>query len=1032
MKKIFTLSMRINLIFLILLSVVPVFAIMIYTGMERRNIALKNANYSTLQLVRNIAIQEEQASKSIHQLITILSELDITEKTSERRGFLEEIMKENPFCTGIIITDKHGNILFSTDSGKKTSLAGESFFQDAIKENRLVAGEYTEKHIYKQAVLPFACTATDRQGHIKGVIIAFFNLELYGQSFLQAELPEGSNLIFCDSRGRILKYYPSSMNYEGEYDLPGLMSAMTGQPEEGTFTGKGLDGIQRLYAFKKLTLGEKPYLFIRAGIPLYRALSEVNHIMVRNTLLLLSSLLITISAGWFLGNIIIINRLKKLLSASLKLGLGDMKTRTNVPHTTDEVGQLARSFDKMAEALEKREEEKETSRQALRMSEEKYRKLVEQLNEGILAINREGIITFANQAFCNITGYRREEITGTNLLDYVREETAKKVREKFEIHEKMWSEHFEIILKRKDGKEIYTIFSNSSILDEKENYSGIFSVVMDITERKKSQEELLYRLSVEELITDISSKFINITADEIDSEINFALETTGKFLGVKFCYINIFSKDLKDIEKHYRWCDDGFVPHSDLSPREFITDFQMKLDGETIKWEEFSYRTELAIPMVIEKSLIGSLVFNSENAERVWRKEDVRLLRLLGEIFVNVFERRRSIEEKRQIEEHLWQSQKMESLGIMAGGIAHDFNNILAGMLGYAELTMMDIPEDSPLKGNIDEIINSINHAANITRQILNYTGRGSIVRDKINLNELIRKMEKFIKISVSKKCNISYNLSEELPLIECDRTQIEQVIINFVINASEAIGGNQGTISIKTGTKDCDRYYIAGTYLKEQISEGLYVFLEISDTGCGMTEEVKDKIFDPFFTTKFLGRGLGLAAVLGIIRGHKGAIRVSTSPGEGTTMTVLFPALKRKEITVKTGEKTFETFRGTGTFLIVDDEKSIRTVAESFLRKSGFDVLTASNGKEGIEIFKLKGQDICAVILDMTMPDLSGKETYDELCKIRSDVKVIISSGYSKEEVYRQFGNDGIRDFLQKPYEFKSFMEVIKKYGYA
>ncbi|MEQ8224818.1 MAG: response regulator, partial [Candidatus Eremiobacterota bacterium] len=370
--------------------------------------------------------------------------------------------------------------------------------------------------------------------------------------------------------------------------------------------------------------------------------------------------------------------------------------------------------------------------------------------------------------------------------------------------------------------------------------------------------------------------------------------------------------------------------------------------------------------------------------------------------------------------------------GIMAGGIAHDFNNILAGMLGYAELTMMDIPEDSPLKGNMDEIINSINHAANITRQILNYTGRGSIVRDKINLNELIRKMEKFIKISVSKKCNILYNLSEELPLIECDRTQIEQIIMNFVINASEAIGENQGNISIRTGTKDCDRYYIAATYLKEKISEGLYVFLEISDTGCGMTEEVKDKIFDPFFTTKFLGRGLGLAAVLGIIRGHKGAIRVSTSPGKGTTMTVLFPALKRTEITVKIEKKTFETFRGTGTFLIVDDEKSIRSVAESFLRKSGFDVLTASNGKEGIEIFKLKGQDICAVILDMTMPDLSGKETYDELCKIRSDVKVIISSGYSKEEVHRQFGNDGIRDFLQKPYEFKSFMEVIKKYGYT
>jgi len=1029
MKNLFTLSMRINLIFLVLLSLVPVFAIMIYTGMERKNLAVKNANYSTLQLVRNIAIQEEHASKSIHQLITILSEIDMIENTVTRQEFFKELLKENPFCAGIIVTDQTGNILFSTEPEKKGSLSHETYFKNAMEEKEVVAGEYTEKNTYKKAVLPFACPVADREGNIKGVIVAFLDLELYGQSFLQAELPEGSNLIFCDVRGRIIKYYPSSMNYEGEKDLPGMMSLMRGQNEEGTFTGKGLDGIQRLYAFKRLTLREKPYLFIRAGIPLNRALSEVNYIMNRNVLILLFSLFITISAGWFFGNLIIVNRLKKLLNASLKLGLGNMKTRTEVPHTIDEVGQLAKSFDNMAEALEKREEEREKSQKTLRMSEEKYRKLVEQLNEGILAINREGLITFANQAFCSMTGYRKEDTTGINILNYVREESAHIVREKFEDITKISSDQFEMILKRKDGKEIYTVFSNSSIIDEKGDFSGISAVVMDITERKKSQEELLYRLSVEEVITDISSRFINITPDEIDSEINFALETTGKFLGVKFCYINIFSKDLKEIEKNYRWCARDFVPRSEISPREFITDFQIKLDEKEVRWEEFSYKTELAIPMVIEKSLIGSLVFNSEHAEREWRKEDVRLLRLLGEIFVNVFERRRSIEEKKKIEEQLWQSQKTESLGIMAGGIAHDFNNILAGLLGYAELTLMELPEYSPVKENLEQIIDSINHAANITRQILNYTGKGSIVRDKINLTELIKKMEKFIKISVSKKCNLLYDLSEDLPLIECDRTQIEQIIMNFVINSSEAIGDNQGKITIKTGKKDCDKYYIASTYLKEKICEGLYVFLEISDTGSGMTEEIKEKIFDPFFTTKFLGRGLGLAAVLGIVRGHKGTIKVCSEEGKGTAMTVLFPALRTEELSVKKEKEPFKIFRGRGTVLVIDDEKSVRTIAEAFLKKAGFKVIAASNGMEAIELFNLNSKEINAVILDMTMPDLNGRETYDELCKIQSDVKVILSSGYSEEEAFSQFGHDGIKDFLQKPYEFKTFMEVITKH---
>jgi CheY-like chemotaxis protein len=245
---------------------------------------------------------------------------------------------------------------------------------------------------------------------------------------------------------------------------------------------------------------------------------------------------------------------------------------------------------------------------------------------------------------------------------------------------------------------------------------------------------------------------------------------------------------------------------------------------------------------------------------------------------------------------------------------------------------------------------------------------------------------------------------------------------MNLLTNASEAVGDSPGTITLVTGSVHADRAYLAGAFVDEDIPEGDYVFLDVSDTGCGMDAETRAKIFDPFFSTKFSGRGLGLAAVLGIVRGHRGAVRVYSEPGQGTAVKVLFPAAEKgTAVPHRPSEEApaprDADFRGSGTVLVIDDEPSVRDVARAILERAGFEVLVAASGREGLERFRAGADRIVAVLLDMTMPDFSGEEVFAELRSIRPGVPVILSSGYNEQDATRRFAPAGLAGFIQKPY---------------
>ncbi|NVN99464.1 MAG: DUF3365 domain-containing protein [Geobacteraceae bacterium] len=383
-------------------------------------------------------------------------------------------------------------------------------------------------------------------------------------------------------------------------------------------------------------------------------------------------------------------------------------------------------------------------------------------------------------------------------------------------------------------------------------------------------------------------------------------------------------------------------------------------------------------------------------------------------------------QERQKIELQLLQSQKLESLGILAGGIAHDFNNILMAIIGNAELARMRVSPDSPAIGNLQQIDQAACRAADLAKQMLAYSGKGNFLIETLDLNLLLEEMLPMLEVSISKKALLRLNQAPQLPAVDADATQLRQIIMNMVINASEAIGDDNGEIAITTGFMECDKAYLKDFWLDEGLAEGMYVFLVVTDSGCGMDKDTMSKLFDPFFTTKFTGRGLGMAAVQGIVRGHKGGIKVYSNPGQGSTFQVLLPVSSTPaEIAIDPTPN--DVWTGSGTVLLVDDEPSVRNVGAEMLLELGFKAITASNGREALEIYKNTPGIFC-VILDLTMPQMGGVECFRELQKLDPGVNVVMTSGYSEQEVTERFVNIGVTGFIQKPYNSLGLKNVLKR----
>ena len=391
----------------------------------------------------------------------------------------------------------------------------------------------------------------------------------------------------------------------------------------------------------------------------------------------------------------------------------------------------------------------------------------------------------------------------------------------------------------------------------------------------------------------------------------------------------------------------------------------------------------------------------------------------------DITDARRAEDARLQLEQKVLRAQKLESLEVLAGGIAHDFNNLLVGVLGNASLALLDLPLASPAHAPVADIERAAQRASDLTRQMLAYSGRGQFVVEPVDISELVAEMGSLLRTVLSKRAILDCDLSATLPLIEADATQIRQVVMNLITNASDAVGDSGGQIHIRTGRHLLPPGSAELSYLGDPMPPGEYVFFEVTDTGEGMTEATLARIFEPFFTTKFTGRGLGLAATLGIVRGHHGGIRILSAPGRGSTFRVLLPV---GVVVAKLDALVALPADGdnVGAVLIIDDDETVRVVARRLLERRGFAVVVARDGVEGLELFRRAEPTFTLVLLDLTMPKMGGAATMAELQRIDPDVRVLLTSGYREREVTAHFVGMEPAGFVQKPFRAEELYSAV------
>ena len=621
-------------------------------------------------------------------------------------------------------------------------------------------------------------------------------------------------------------------------------------------------------------------------------------------------------------------------------------------------------------------------------------RILDHISQGAFWKNRDLVYVGCNAALADIVGLTDpDEICGKTDYDlpWLRQDAeAYRADDRAVIESGQAMQHLREPLQRADGKRIWVETTKVPVRDAADRVIGVFGLCIDMTRHRRQEQDLRE-----------TRHMLQSVLDTIPARVFW-----------------------KDRESVYLGCNLLFARDAGLeAPRQIVG----RTDHE-LGWAEQAqlYRADDRAVMETDTPKVGyEEPQTTPEGERIWlrtskiplRDADGGIIGVLG-TYEDITESKRAEEEQRRLEAQIQHAQKLESLGILAGGIAHDFNNLLTAVLGYADLALTDMAPAGPGRPHVEEIRRAALRARDLTNQMLAYSGKGHFVVERLQLGDVLNEMGTLLESAIPKKTSLRYALAENLPPVEVDVAQIHQVVMNLVTNAAEAIGERGGLITLATGRQLTTEEYLARLGAEEELSPGEYVFLEVSDDGTGMDEETRGRIFDPFFTTKFHGRGLGLAAVQGILRGHGGAITVYSEPGRGSTFKVLLPAdAGRTADAQEADDGTTTAGAMSGTVLVVDDEASVLEVTTKMLGRCGLVTLTARDGIEALEIFRDRRDDISLIILDMTMPRMDGEETFRELRALAPDVRVILTSGYNEQDATNRFVGKGLAGFMQKPF---------------
>lgn len=521
---------------------------------------------------------------------------------------------------------------------------------------------------------------------------------------------------------------------------------------------------------------------------------------------------------------------------------------------------------------------------------------------------------------------------------------------------------------------------------------------------EKLKQEIDSRHSVDQQLRESRARYRAIS--ELSSDFAFGLSVaqdgTIEIEWMSDAFTRLTGYELQNIENE-GWRDLFSSDHWH-SARDQLT---RALTGEAVEFEGF-ITTRTGEQRYFHTRLIASGSDSESRRTIVGASRDITARRLAEE-------------ERRELEHHINEVQRLESLGVLAGGIAHDFNNLLSVILGNSALALADSADPGPVAQRIHRIRAAAQHAAGLTEQMLTYSGRTPPALKPVDLSVIIRDTSELLEASFGNRIRLELDTDTASAPMAGDTTQLRQIVVNLVTNAAEAIGDASGSVSVRTGMTEIAEGATVHAVGTSDPGAGHYAFLEVADSGQGMDEATQQRIFEPFFTSRASGRGLGLAAVLGIVQGHSGHILLDTQAGRGTTFRVLFPESAELPIVEPSAPPTeVPDFRGS--ILLVDDEPMVLEVGAEFLRRAGFEVSTTTGGREALLVLDRAEPPIDAVVLDLVMPEFNGKETLRAMQKTHPDVRVIWTSGHDEQRA----ADENAVDFLRKPYEPEELIEKV------
>ncbi len=982
---------------LVLLGVIPSFGFALYTGLEQRRMAGLNAKQDTIQLARHVSDEYDGTIEEAHQLLLTLARLpsfrDLDTNTSY--ALLVGLLNQDPKYANFGVARADGTIVCSALPMKGgVSVSDRTWFQRAVSTRSFAIGDYQIGHITDRSTVNCAYPVLDGNGNLLCVVFAALDVSWFNQLAGQASLPPGSSLIVVDRDGVIMAQQPNLQKLVGRQvagEVP--MGAILSRNGEGTAESEGTDGIRRLYAFASLYERQgSPNGYVCIGIPTSVVFAQADRALAHTLALLTIVTLFILVIAEAAGNMFVVHRIHPVLRATQKLSGGDLSARTGVTKGPDELKQLAAAFDQMAESLELRAAQERKTEQSLRESEELFRALSTSSPLGIFMADVHGQRTYVNPRYRQIHGLSLAACLGEGWVAILHPDDRERILNQWQAFVREGGDYSpEGRIVTADGRVLWVRARGAPMIGEDGKLRGFVGTVEDITERKRAEEALRHSEQRYRSLIDTARDAI------------FTLSVDGSLTSLNPAFEAITGWPASD------WIGKPFGPlvHPDDLP--LATQMVARvLEGETPAFYELRIRSKAGHYATGEFTVTPQM-------------QSGNVVGMLGIA--------RDITERKQLEEQLHQAQKMEAIGRLAGGVAHDFNNILTAINGYSELLSRSVDENDPHHRYIEEISKAGNRAASLTSQLLAFSRKQVLQPLILDLNTIVVDIEKMLHRLIGEDIELKTIRCENLGSVKADPGQIEQVILNLAVNARDAMPGG-GMLTIETANVTLGR---DGEKQTADIKPGEYVMLAISDTGTGMTDEIKNHLFEPFFTTKPKGKGtgLGLATCFGIVKQSGGHIKVESEPGKGTVFRIYLHrvgTVVKMTPPIRTSDPSLPHAKNE-TVLLVEDESSVRKLASLALRELGYNVLEAAGGNEALQLVgQRRGPGIDLLLTDVVMPHMSGKELADKIRTAHPGTKVLFTSGYTDDMLGQEDVANHKAMLLQKPFTRSALAHKVRE----